>query len=259
MNELIKVANQNGKLVVSSREVAENFEKQNKHIMEAIREIETSVENSTHLFISSFYADSYGRLQNEYLLTRDGFSLLVMGFTGKKALEWKLKYIDAFNRMEESLKQAIPNVSQTELIAMMAQNSVEIERKADRALESSERTEKKLDNALDVFASPPDKDWRDGMNKRMRGMCEQYRLNYPVFYRDLYQELEVLARVDLQTRLTRLRKRMLASGATKTACKNVTKLEIVASDPKLRPIFEGIVRKYQAKYALDWMPTEERA
>ena len=37
-------------------------------------------------------------------MDRDGFSLLVMGFTGKKALEWKLKYIDAFNQMEETLK-----------------------------------------------------------------------------------------------------------------------------------------------------------
>ena len=37
-------------------------------------------------------------------MNRDGFSLLFMGFTGKKALEWKLKYIDAFNKMEEKLK-----------------------------------------------------------------------------------------------------------------------------------------------------------
>lgn len=257
MNELIKVANQNGKLVVSSREVARNFDKRHDNVLRDIEYFKKDILNFEEMFFETELPDSYGREQKIYLMNRDGFSLLTMGFTGQKALQWKLKYIEAFNRMEESLKQTIPNVSQTELIAMMAQNSVEIERKADRALESSERTEKRLDNALDVFASPPDKDWRDSMNKRMRGMCEQYRLNYPVFYRDLYQELEALARVDIQTRLTRLRKRMLANGATKTACKNVTKLEIVASDPKLRPIFEGIVRKYQAKYALDW--SEERA
>ena len=40
-----------------------------------------------------------------YLMNRDGFSLLAMGFAGKKALQWKLKYIEAFNEMEETLKQ----------------------------------------------------------------------------------------------------------------------------------------------------------
>ena len=70
MNELINVLRQDGNLVVSSREIAENFEKQNKHVMEAIRELETSVENSTNLFIPSTYQDSYGREQKEYLLTR---------------------------------------------------------------------------------------------------------------------------------------------------------------------------------------------
>ena len=60
----------------------------------------SSAENSANLFIQSEYADKYGRMQKEYLMTRDGFSLLVMGFTGSKALEWKLKYIEAFNHDE---------------------------------------------------------------------------------------------------------------------------------------------------------------
>lgn len=40
-----------------------------------------------------------------YIMNRDGFSLLAMGFTGKKALEWKLKYINAFNEMERQLRE----------------------------------------------------------------------------------------------------------------------------------------------------------
>lgn len=251
---LINIVNQNGNLVVTSREVAENFEKSNSVVNRAIENLisETSMQNCTHLFIPSTYKDSYERDQSEYLLTRDGFSLLVMGFTGRKALDWKIKYIDAFNKMEEALKQQIPTMTQAELTAMIAQNQVEIERKAIQALEHSERTEKRLDSALNALASPPDKEWRQSMNTRLRGMCEQYQLNYPTFYGDLYAELETLARVDLESRQSRLRKRMLANGATKTACKAVTKLEIIERDPKLKPIFEGIVRKYQAKYALDW-------
>lgn len=56
------------------------------------------------MFIKNNYIDTKGRTQYEYLINRDGFSLLVMGFNGNKALEWKLKYIDAFNKMEEKLK-----------------------------------------------------------------------------------------------------------------------------------------------------------
>lgn len=61
--------------------------------------------SSLNYFIESSYTDAKGETRKEYLLTRDGFSLLVMGFTGKKALQWKLKYIDAFNRMEEAVLQ----------------------------------------------------------------------------------------------------------------------------------------------------------
>ena len=52
------------------------------------------------MFQISQYTNSRGRNYDQYLMNRDGFSLLAMGFTGKKALEWKLKYINAFNMME---------------------------------------------------------------------------------------------------------------------------------------------------------------
>ena len=58
------------------------------------------------MFEKTTYISSRGREENEYLMDRDGFSILVMGFTGKKALEWKLKYIEAFNNMEEKLKSS---------------------------------------------------------------------------------------------------------------------------------------------------------
>lgn len=100
----ITLFNQDGKILASSREVAEKFGKQNKHVNESIRNL--MAENSTvkNMFIESVYTSIRGRDEIEFLMDRDGFSLLVMGFTGKKALEWKLKYIDAFNQMEEKLK-----------------------------------------------------------------------------------------------------------------------------------------------------------
>ena len=58
-----------------------------------------------HYFIPSEYVGENGRKYKEYLITRDGFSLLAMGFSGEKALKWKLKYIEAFNAMEAELKR----------------------------------------------------------------------------------------------------------------------------------------------------------
>lgn len=66
--------------------------------------IDSSAQNWAQYFILDEYRDPSGKLNRQYLLTRDGFTLLVMGFTGQKALQWKLKYIQAFNAMEEALK-----------------------------------------------------------------------------------------------------------------------------------------------------------
>lgn len=101
MNELVRIKNE--QMVVGTLDISENFEKNHQHVLETIRNL--TVENSTvkNMFFESTYVNDRGREYPEYLMNRDGFSLLVMGFTGKKALDWKLKYIDAFNRMEASL------------------------------------------------------------------------------------------------------------------------------------------------------------
>ena len=75
-----------------------------RHVLEGIREILVAENSAAKLFIESTY-ENRGKQYPEYLMNRDGFTLLAMGFTGKKALEWKLKYIQAFNAMEEQLKQ----------------------------------------------------------------------------------------------------------------------------------------------------------
>lgn len=109
MNNNVEIKNLNGTTVVSSREVAANFEKQHKHVLEKIAELIEAIqpaENPARYFIASEYKDSKGEMRKEYLCTRDGFSLLAMGFTGPKAIEWKLKYIEAFNMMEAEMRKA---------------------------------------------------------------------------------------------------------------------------------------------------------
>lgn len=116
MNGLINIENKDGVLLVSSREVAERFEKEHKHVLETIRSLVAEKSATKNMFIESSYINR-GKSYPEYLLTRDGFSLLAMGFTGAKALEWKLKYLEAFNKMEEVIKTgSIPHGK--ELIAL---------------------------------------------------------------------------------------------------------------------------------------------
>ena len=122
----IKINNSNGVLTVSSLQVAEDFGKRHDNV---IRDIETIIsiisggllkieethEKGLKLRVSDYFIEtSYQQPQNKqwykcYEITRDGFSLLVMGFTGKKAIEWKLKYIEAFNSMERQLTEIHSN------------------------------------------------------------------------------------------------------------------------------------------------------
>jgi anti-repressor protein len=108
-DELVKVIN--GKTVVSSRDVAENFGKRHDKLTYEIERMYGGLPEmvDTPMFQKTTYVNQQnGQEYPEYLMNRDGFSLLVMGFTGAKALEWKLKYIAAFNSMEQRLTFAIP-------------------------------------------------------------------------------------------------------------------------------------------------------
>ena len=116
---LVKIEERNKEeiLVVNSREIAEDFERVHKDVVNSIEKLIVGVgENSYTYFIESKYQnDQNKQWYKEYLLTRDGFSLLVMGFTGQKALEWKLKYIEAFNEMEKELKRLYKERQQWEI------------------------------------------------------------------------------------------------------------------------------------------------
>jgi len=104
MNTLINIQNKDGQLLVSSREVAENFQKNHQHVLRDIDVLKEGVQNWTGLFSETIYTHEQNKQDyREILINRDGFTLLAMGFTGSKALEWKLKYISAFNQMEAAL------------------------------------------------------------------------------------------------------------------------------------------------------------
>lgn len=96
--------NNNNQATTTSLKIAEVFEKNHKNILRDIKNLECPIEFGRLNFELSSYINSQNKEMPCYEVTRDGFTLLAMGFTGKKATEWKVKYINAFNKMEETLK-----------------------------------------------------------------------------------------------------------------------------------------------------------
>lgn len=117
MNNLVKI--QNNKITTTSNKIAEVFCKQHKDVIKAINKIIGNLSDIKDLeqndffnernfapvnYLTSYYVDDKGEKRPQYIVTRDGFTLLAMGFTGAKALKFKIQYIQAFNEMEEKLK-----------------------------------------------------------------------------------------------------------------------------------------------------------
>lgn len=102
MQDLVQV--ENGKVTVTSKQVAEHFGKAHRHVLRDIaKEIETAGVFGETNFRLSTYTSSQNKVLPCYEMTRDGFSLIAMGFTGVEAQQWKIKYIEAFNQMEKML------------------------------------------------------------------------------------------------------------------------------------------------------------
>ena len=96
-----------GKPCTTSRIVASIFSKEHKHVLRDIKYLECSLEFAQSNFGPSYYINTQNKQQPEYIITRDGFSFLAMGFTGKEAATFKEKFIAAFNKMENQLRPPI--------------------------------------------------------------------------------------------------------------------------------------------------------
>ena len=134
MKDLVLVTNENGLAMTSSLKIAEVFGKDHGKVLRSIRE-------KQHLFgQSNFGLSSYINEQNKeqpmYLLDRDFTTFLIMGFTGKKADEWKMKYIKAFNEMEQMLKDGTQLTEKQKLeLQLFSKNKAEVAEAHKKLLE----------------------------------------------------------------------------------------------------------------------------
>ena len=109
MDELVYL--KNDEAVCNSLQVAKKFEKRHDKLIAEIKRMYPDligrgcVQNGGAKFFFESTYENRGKRYPMYLMNRDGFSLLVMGFTGRGALEWKLQYIKAFNQMENIIRE----------------------------------------------------------------------------------------------------------------------------------------------------------
>lgn len=139
MNELVIMHDQQA--VTTSLILAEAFEKEHSKVIRSIEQKINGAKNGLvkNMFAEATYLDKKGEQRKMYYLNRDGFTFIAMGFTGRKADEFKLKYIDAFNRMEERIKQQptqykLPQTYSEALIelAKEVEKNEELQPKADK-------------------------------------------------------------------------------------------------------------------------------
>lgn len=156
-------------LKTNSRIIAEKFEKRHDNVQRDIRAlISTSPEWGVLNFEETPYVDAQnGQTYQMYEMTRDGYSMLVMGFTGKRAMDWKIRFLAAFNAMEAHLRSesraALPDLSDPVLLVQLLtehaskrieaeQRAVAAETKAEAMQEDVEAHERltKADGSLNV-------------------------------------------------------------------------------------------------------------
>ena len=256
MSNLTVTEYQNQRILTTSQ-LAESYETTDRRISENFNANRDRYQEGRHFYcleneaLSQFKSE-YGNsviaanVNKLYLWTEKGCLHHAKSLGTDKA--WEVFEMLEETYFEVSKLQPPKQVSQAELTAMIAQNQVEIERTANMALEIANKLDSKITNALDVFTAPAADNWKHDINSKINQIIESQGFNHQKFRGDLYEELECLAHCNITARQSNLRKRMKEHGATYKDCQAATKLDVVGRDIQLKPIFDGIVRKYQAKF-----------
>lgn len=245
MNNLVIMKNQQA--VTSSLQVAEVFDKNHKHVLEAIDSLREGVaENWANLFYEDVYTHPQNKQQYRVIyMNRDGFTLLGMGFTGKKALEFKLKYIEAFNQMEAQIKIDTKNLSPELQMFKGLFDSLAKQELATNQLD------KKVDSISEIVALNTT-DWRKD-SRALINKIAQTQGGYGAYKEiqsAIYTELERRGKVNLKTRQTNKRRRMADEGVCKSTRDKLSKLDVINDDNKLIEIYTAIVKEFAIKYGV---------
>lgn len=137
----------NNQALTNSLLVAKKFERRHADVIVSIDKLILANAKVRSLYESATYIDEQGKERPMYIMNRDGFTLLVMGFNGKKALDFKMDYISEFNEMEDILKSSISNY-QNDPFIQLRMSQIDLEKKVDFLEKTQSENTEKIDYLL---------------------------------------------------------------------------------------------------------------
>lgn len=196
MTEELVFKGENSQALTNSLLVAEKFGKTHDNVLKAIRNILTGgvVENNETLMFAetTYYNQQNGQSYPMFIMNRDGFTLLAMGFTGKKAMKFKLDYIAAFNKMEAALKESQKKLSGAEYLLQQAQLMVEQERRmsaVEQRLDNMDRERKENGEKLLEAKLSDEKLPEMSMKARVNQLVREYAVATNTDFRDVWHKV----------------------------------------------------------------------
>ena len=189
----------NDQAMTSSLLVAKEFGKAHAKVMRDIENLNCSDEFRLANFGDSYFKNEQGREFPMVTMTKDGFSFLVMGYTGKKAARFKEAYINAFNKMESEIRSSIKPKSQLEILQMSINQLVEQERRlssverdiAETKKEIAEMKQERIENGkllLEAEVSG-NKVPEISMRNKIRRLVNQYAAATNTSQRDIWHDI----------------------------------------------------------------------
>ena len=259
MNELQVIEHSNQRVLLTSqmaeaygateRRISENFNANKERYQEGKHYYCLTGSNlKEFLQYGNSVVQNSSKIRTLYLWTEKGALLHAKSLGTDKAWEVYDMLVETyFNAKQQSLN--LNGLSpELQMFNKMFQAVASQEMKVNQLEVKQEETSKKLDTALDIFTSAIEPDWKTQINSKINQICKEHRLNYCMVRRDLYSELENAAKCNLSARVRNHQARLKKSGAMFKEITAVTKIDVIAHDCKLQAIFDGIVKKLQAKY-----------
>ena len=260
MKELI-IKNYKGINVTDSRKVAEMIGKAHAHLCRDIQGyIKVISQNpkmdSDKFFIESSYRSGTGKEYTCYLLTKQGCEMVANKMTGEKGILFTAEYVQAFNKMEEHIKEQALNTSDLspelqmfkQIFDTVAKSQLE-QKQMQKEIDDNKR---QIQGIRDVVAINSN-DWKNDCKKLITKIA--YKLgsinHINDVYKEVYSTLDKRLGTKLQIRLTNKRRRMADEGVCKSKRDKLTYINVIEDDKKLIEGYIAIVKELSIKYGVD--------
>lgn len=248
----LTIINQDGKLLVESREVARMIDKRHDHLMRDIRgymdvlDINPTL-GTSNFFIDSTFKDSYDREQPCYLLTRKGCDMVANKMTGEKGIIFTATYVTKFEEMEKqqgSLEHLSP---QLQILINMELKQNQLEAAVTKANKEIVETKRDIQDMKDVITINPQAEWRKETNKILLAIGKKIG-DYSKPKQEAYNALQVRGKCRPNVLVSNLKKRALENGMSPSQADKLNLLDVLENNPRLREIYIAIVKEMAIKY-----------